>query len=489
MYVSFTATKGLDNMGAIRTLVQGGVWVGTAVFDNEPFYPAGGYNFNSALYLADFTKWFDSVRVEFPNIRIGLPLAPRPKSSGVKGGSVSHDTWNNAMFGFINSHPSVEMAAIIHIYFTGNEVQAMGNNNTDEVAAATTDRGTFPAKRNYNFNMQDTWLETYFKNCFEQAEVGEIDSLWSPIISYIRNNINSPIFVDEYGFVNSDNFHGTFTDAMKIFQILLKYGEDSRIMGLGIHAGESKGSAGIVSPRKTYDVRDIGGNNVSCPTLDALTMYGNMNGIILPYNAQSLVAGHYSLWFVNTGGSFTPTINVGAGHRITTQTIYSLSGSRYSSTVRNTIWTDKGSVFSPNEVTGIKITDDVIEPLSFGYIDVYIEDMPTQNTAPIAEAGANQSVTTGATITAHGTYTDADNNVLVQEWYLDGARIATGYDLIYTFETSGTYIFTFKVVDAYGLEDSDTFTATVTTESCYKKSFWYFLTKRCKVSTTKCNCE
>ncbi|MEK6850961.1 MAG: carboxypeptidase regulatory-like domain-containing protein, partial [Candidatus Thermoplasmatota archaeon] len=85
-------------------------------------------------------------------------------------------------------------------------------------------------------------------------------------------------------------------------------------------------------------------------------------------------------------------------------------------------------------------------------------------TPPTADAGADRTVTAGASMTFDGTGS-VDNDRIQNSWWTfadGGAQNLTGATPAYTFDTPGTYIVTLKVTDPAGLEDTDTVTITVT---------------------------
>jgi PKD repeat protein len=92
---------------------------------------------------------------------------------------------------------------------------------------------------------------------------------------------------------------------------------------------------------------------------------------------------------------------------------------------------------------------------------------PVVNQAPTADAGADQSVYVGATVTFAGSgSSDSDGEIANYTWVvMDGTTLVTtlyGAAPIHAFAAAGTYTVTLTVTDDGGLTGTDAMTVTVT---------------------------
>jgi hypothetical protein len=92
--------------------------------------------------------------------------------------------------------------------------------------------------------------------------------------------------------------------------------------------------------------------------------------------------------------------------------------------------------------------------------DAEIDDPPTENLPPTAEAGGPYEVQQGETLTLDGSVsTDADGTIVSYAWDLDGDgqfNDATGPSAEYLAEATGTFTVGLQVTDDQGAEHSDT---------------------------------
>ncbi|MCJ8312481.1 MAG: PKD domain-containing protein [Pseudomonadales bacterium] len=81
------------------------------------------------------------------------------------------------------------------------------------------------------------------------------------------------------------------------------------------------------------------------------------------------------------------------------------------------------------------------------------------NTAPVADAGVDQTVTTGVEFTLVGTGTDADNDALTYSWNINGV-VYSGMSVDVILSVATTYNAIFTVTDLDGATHTDTITVT-----------------------------
>ncbi|WP_137284184.1 PKD domain-containing protein [Halorussus salinisoli] len=100
-------------------------------------------------------------------------------------------------------------------------------------------------------------------------------------------------------------------------------------------------------------------------------------------------------------------------------------------------------------------------------------DIQSSNSAPTADAGPNQTVQSGDSVTFDGSgSSDPDGDTLSYSWDFDGDGVedATGVSPTHSLSSTGTYTVELTVTDPDGASDTDTMTVTVE-ESTYEQTF------------------
>lgn len=87
-----------------------------------------------------------------------------------------------------------------------------------------------------------------------------------------------------------------------------------------------------------------------------------------------------------------------------------------------------------------------------------------ETAAPVANAGADRTVTVFDNIEIIGSGTDSDGQIVDYEWEEDGELISGLKDFTYFAQTEGNFTLTLTVVDDDGLTDSDSMIITVNAE-------------------------
>jgi uncharacterized protein (TIGR03382 family) len=106
-------------------------------------------------------------------------------------------------------------------------------------------------------------------------------------------------------------------------------------------------------------------------------------------------------------------------------------------------------------------------------VNVTVGDRPAQNRPPVANAGADQTVEEGVTVTLSGSGTDPDGDTLTYAWTqtagasvtLNGANTATASFTAPDVAEDTVLTFTLKVTDTGGLSAEDSLSITVTPKS------------------------
>lgn len=441
-----------QNIDAITSLKAAGVPVYAAAYVNEPFYPAGGYSFNWPSYEPGYQAFCEAITANWPDMDILLPIAPKPLSIFTKtqGGQTSHDNWNNGGFDFKNSHPQFNIkGGDIHIYYTGAFVAALGVTATTDEVGAEKAKTTVPVSRVYT--PSDTTDEGYWRNVYTQS----IPSVfWDPMLSYLQAH-NLSAYVTECGYIDAGSLNGTYTYAAKAFELANWYGNDERISSFNWHGGPiTQSTVGIVGPRKKWDVVDPENlNNCRSATFDAFALFFNTPGKRLKYGSAITEPGTYSLWYLNTGAEFTPSVSVSNGLTIAdTYTTY-IKGNRYSSLSRSMEFTKKNSVLSATEIT--PVTTGVTCPtLSFGYIIVTVTSADVLGCTDPEALNYNPDAT-------------VDDGSCIEKVYGCTDPTATNYD---------------------PEANVDNGMCVIITVQCYQKR-WLFKSLPCKQAKRNCNCN
>jgi len=170
-----------------------------------------------------------------------------------------------------------------------------------------------------------------------------------------------------------------------------------------------------------------------------------------------------------------PVANAGVDKQIHVSDKITLDGSASSDSDGNIVsyeWKEKGS----SEVlsTGVKLKDytseiEAIHILQLkvtdneGLSDIdYVYVSVLNKKTPIANAGNDQTVVLGHSITLDGKGTDVDGNIVSYEWKEGSTVLGTAEDLVnYTFSSVGKHTLVYTVTDNDGNTNSDTVVVTV----------------------------
>ncbi len=95
---------------------------------------------------------------------------------------------------------------------------------------------------------------------------------------------------------------------------------------------------------------------------------------------------------------------------------------------------------------------------------VIVTVTPIPNIPPVADAGKDQTLVVGKTVTITGTGSDADGNIVSYKWEEGNTLLRNSRYLTKSFSKTGTYTYTFTVTDNKGAAHSDTVTFTIIEE-------------------------
>jgi len=106
-------------------------------------------------------------------------------------------------------------------------------------------------------------------------------------------------------------------------------------------------------------------------------------------------------------------------------------------------------------------------------VNITVRNVPAQNRAPVANAGADQTVEEGATVTLRGSATDPDGDTLTYAWTrtagpdvtLNNANAAMANFTAPDVAADTVFTFTLKVTDPSGASAEDSVSITVTAKT------------------------
>jgi len=127
------------------------------------------------------------------------------------------------------------------------------------------------------------------------------------------------------------------------------------------------------------------------------------------------------------------------GTRATTSHVYTTTGN-YTATLTVT------------DVEGLTGTDTAV---------ITVNDPAPENTAPIANAGVDQTALVKASVSFNGSASTDDKGTVSYDWNFGDGSTATGMTTSHTFNTVGTFTVTLTATDAEGLTGTDTMIVTV----------------------------
>jgi PGF-CTERM protein len=89
----------------------------------------------------------------------------------------------------------------------------------------------------------------------------------------------------------------------------------------------------------------------------------------------------------------------------------------------------------------------------------------TDETAPTADAGSNQTISLSDPVVFNGSDSTDNHLIASYQWALDNGKTATGEEVVYSYSETGTYNVTLTITDEAGNKATDTATITVTDDT------------------------
>lgn len=311
----------------------------------------GWLNFDFDAYKAKFLPICEALHSTFPDLKIGLCVAPNPDRS-------DHDRWNDAVCDFINS-PEADNCGIAavdgHLY--------VGEKNCPEVW------NSMPPKRAIT-EAEDSELSAYFADAFECLT--STTSIADRVAGFREKYPGMEIWCAEGYTTNPSAYFGnTWVGAAAQFLFLIEGACDIS----GKQSAVTPDIYGDICRRNDFDlpVDPMLKRTGYWATILALEAAGS-GAVELPNAGVS--AGNY--YFCTTSG-FSSSFTAPAGYQIVEVRVRRLTGQYLYSSAGGTQYHGRGSVKS-FEIDGID--EDVfsntviVPPNSFGWIEVITEEIP-----------------------------------------------------------------------------------------------------------------
>jgi predicted outer membrane repeat protein len=304
-----------------------------------------------------------------------------------------------------------------------------------------------------------------------------------------------------------DQGGGLYSDSIELSLANVSFSGNLAAEGGGIY--NIFGDPTLANVTFSGNSADYGGgmyNYYGDPTLVNAIMWDNVAGTAgnQIYNASSTPTISYSLIQLcgGSGGGWNPSLGVDGGGNIDTDPLFvdadgpdDIAGTPDDNVhLQNTspaidagdstsVPADIGDLDGDGNTTEMlpydrdnhpRFADMPVTDTGFGPVPIVDMGVYETNTAPIADAGAPQTVDTEATVALDGSgSSDPDGHALAYQWTQTGGTFVTLSDpsaVAPTFTapvTAGNLTFELTVTDAYGLADSDTVTITVGTFYVY----------------------
>jgi len=220
---------------------------------------------------------------------------------------------------------------------------------------------------------------------------------------------------------------------------------------------------------------------------ESVTLNGNTSAVTV--NSFSVELTQQDAYFDNVvygiaqeGGNTSPIANAGIDKSVQVNESITITGSGSDSdgTITAYQWSKGNTVLANTAIFVYSPISEGIDTLilqvtdnsgSIGTdsMDVSVTALPPVNTAPVANAGVNQSVNTSTTVTLDGSNsTDSDNDILTYQWSLTNKPIGSSALLVestskkptFIADVDGTYMISLVVND--GTKDSVVVSVTIT---------------------------
>ena len=252
------------------------------------------------------------------------------------------------------------------------------------------------------------------------------------------NNIGTKAFTwsEADGFTDLGSLNQTLTSSY--YYIYPRDINDSgQIIGDANNLSGHSNGAFFWDPTTGFHSLDTDNDNNTWYYAMALNNNGQVTGYHYDYSNNNYYYYNYSAFIWDASGDF-----IDLGH--------------YSENTNNSYYYSYSIGYDINDngaVVGYSYNNN-------GYHIPVIWEGGTSNEAPVADAGADQTLeATGATtaVTLNGSATDADGDALTYSWSNGATSASTSVDL-----SVGTHTFTLTVTDEQGATDSDQVTVTIT---------------------------
>lgn len=347
--------RGKDkSMRVLDSLIASGVRVPAVVFNNE-VYSKGQYQFNFEEYRADFEPWAELIRSRYPDIAIGLCMAPNVDRN-------DHTAWNNALFDYIEEHPGLIDAVDIHLYY-----------NQEQLPLSWAKMPT--TKQVISMTQENTALDDAWQTFYDETKA---NTMIEDRVAYIRGrNPDVRIWCSEWNANPMSKWSNTVAHGAFIFRKFMENAPQFEYLMVHNTIGSDIGSS--ISKRQEQDDVPLTDTNVVRVHFYSLMFAGTClkNSAVEVSQLSITEPGTYYAWYAQIGDERTyPNFNVSGDMKITSLTnVYVAGEYSYSSAgVLSLMPKVRDGQAKTYAVDGFYVTDEnFMEANSFGFFTIQIE--------------------------------------------------------------------------------------------------------------------
>lgn len=351
-----------ENVEAIKMLLDNNVEILSVELDNEP-YNQKICNFDFDCYKFLFEPHVNAIRKNWPSMHISYFIAPRPKDSGVMGGSERHAQFNNDLAAYLETYPNVNDEISVHIYFNSREIPTL----TDSALIA---------KRPYDPEIYYQDLDYFYTSLFYSGY--ENIWLWDSTLNYLSKKFPDRNYnITEFGTDESGKYKNTVAYHALMSMVWNSYKHYPGVKTLLEHNGNAKAGAGCITPAsEKYDFNPNGFTSLIRMALPTWKMQNNRPNKSSDVSAKITSAGSYQYHFVNMGAvSSAIVLNYDTSLAVSDGTIEYITGTNSYSSMGACPFMGPGTIKN-YEITGTTVdsfttANEIYVPAwSYGYLNV-----------------------------------------------------------------------------------------------------------------------
>ncbi|HAE14463.1 MAG TPA: hypothetical protein DCG24_09525 [Bacteroidetes bacterium] len=346
--VNVRGNTAMENLYGLEYLIREGVNVIGVEMGNEEY---AFYDFQFDDYAIGFVPTYAAIREAYPQLPVGVFLAPRPKNSEIQGGRTDQQGYNDEAIDWFNAQMDPDLCVSWHIY----------NNHKDNPVLDQ----PFPELAWDGGNIPDE-VNNWYKQAFDS--IAAYDN-WKPVSDYLNQILpGREVWITEFGPTNATGDRQN-TWGYHACDFLTRYrAQDKGFAVVMKHNGISPTNAAIVSSPTRSDASQ----ETLVPRMGWYTakLFSEAPGA---YNVsrQADLPGTYQYWYINTGD--TPIDIAGIvsnGMTVTSATTHYLQGPEWGSSSGAAPWMAKGSAPAQVHPGIITSAGSVFPAMSYGYCEI-----------------------------------------------------------------------------------------------------------------------